>query len=163
MKKRNLSYYVFLVFCLSIVFSSESINAQSDKSNTNENKINDYEITIFVEEMPRFPGCEDKNSLKEKEDCAKTKMLEYIYRNLIYPPKARKRRTEGQTVLQFVVKKDGSIDQVRVIRDIGDGCGDAVKKIIESMNHMKERWVPGKKDGKNVHSLCTIPVKFSLQ
>jgi periplasmic protein TonB len=116
-----------------------------------------------VEEMPRFPGCEDKISLKDKENCSKTKMLEYIYRNLIYPPKARRKRTEGQTVLQFVVKKDGTIDQVRVIRDIGDGCGDAVKIIIESMNNMKERWVPGKKDGQNVHVLYTIPVKFSLQ
>ena len=163
MNKRNLNYYVFLVFCLSIVFSSESINAQSDKSNTNENKINDYEITIFVEEMPRFPGCEDKNSLKEKEDCAKGKMLEYVYRNLIYPDTARIKGTQGQTVLRFVVKKDGTIDQVRIVRDIGDGCGEAVKKVIESMNQMQERWIPGKNGGKNVNTQYILPVKFELQ
>ena len=163
MKKRNLYNCVFLILCLSIVFSSESINAQSDKPNTNENKINGYEITKVVEEMPRFPGCEDKKSLKEKEDCSKTKFLEYIFTNLKYPPKARSRRTQGQTVLQFVVKEDGTIDNITIIRDIGDGCGEAVKKVIESMNKMQERWIPGKNVGKNVNALYTIPVKFKLQ
>ncbi|MBK7636381.1 MAG: energy transducer TonB [Saprospiraceae bacterium] len=49
------------------------------------------------------------------------------YRNPTYPTKARK-RTQGQTVLQFVVTDEGRIDHVNIVRDIGDGCGDAVKK-----------------------------------
>lgn len=121
------------------------------------------EIFKVVEQMPRFPGCEDKGTEKEKEDCAKTKMLEYIYSNLKYPAIARENGVEGQVVLQFVVDKDGSITDTKIVRDIGAGCGEAASKVVDGMNNMGKKWLPGKQRGRPVRVLYTLPVKFKLE
>jgi periplasmic protein TonB len=121
------------------------------------------EIFKVVEQMPRFPGCEDKGTDKEKDDCAKGKMLEYIYKNLKYPAIARENGVEGQAVLQFVVDKDGSITDVKIARDPGAGCGAAAESVILSMNNMGKKWTPGKQRGRAVKVLYTLPVKFKLE
>ena len=123
----------------------------------------DDEIFKVVEQMPRFPGCEDKGTDKEKDDCAKGKMLEYIYKNLKYPAIARENGVEGQVVLQFVVDKDGSIADAKIVRDIGAGCGAAAESVVVSMNNMGKKWIPGKQRGRPVRVLYTLPVKFKLE
>jgi TonB family protein len=130
---------------------------------TKASKKDKGEIFRVAEQMPRFPGCEDQPAGHERDDCAKTKMLEYIYQNLKYPQEARKNNVEGQVVLQFVVEKDGRLNDIKVVRDIGAGCGIAASQVIESMNAMKSRWIPGKQSGKNVSVLYTLPVKFKLE
>ena len=114
--------------------------------------------------MPRFPGCEnDGGSNKEKEECAKLKMLEYIYKNLRYPAIARENGVEGTVVIQFVVDQEGKVDEVNIVRDIGAGCGEAAAKIVNDMNNLPERWTPGKQRGRPVKVLYTLPVKFQLE
>lgn len=120
------------------------------------------EIYKVVEKMPKFPGCENKKYEKEKEDCARVKMLEYIYSHLIYPEEASIKEIEGQVVLQFIVEADGSITDIRVVRDIGFGCGQAAVDVVESWNHMPERWIPGIQRGEAVRVIYTLPVKFKL-
>jgi protein TonB len=119
------------------------------------------EIFKVVEQMPRFPGCEDQGP--EKEECAKTKMLQYIYENLKYPAIAKENGVEGMAVLQFVVTETGKVDDVKIVRDIGAGCGDAGKKVVEAMNNLPERWTPGKQSGRPVKVLYTLPIKFKLE
>jgi len=121
------------------------------------------DIFKVVEQMPRFPGCEDKKYEKEKEDCARSKMMEYIYEHLIYPEEASKKGIEGQVVLQFIVETDGSITDIRVVRDIGFGCGQAAVDVVESWNQMGEKWRPGHQRGRPVVVLYTLPVKFKLE
>ncbi|MFZ1750247.1 MAG: energy transducer TonB [Saprospiraceae bacterium] len=119
-------------------------------------------IYKVVEQMPRFPGCEHLNSDKERDECAKQKMLDYIYKNLVYPPEAKNKNTQGQVVLQFIIEKDGTITHINIRRDIGDGCGKAAVDVIETMNHMSEKWVSGEQRGRPVRVLYTLPVKFRL-
>jgi len=121
------------------------------------------DVYKVVEEMPRFPGCEVKNNVAEKEDCCKKKMLEYIYKNLQYPMEARKAGLEGQCVAQFIVTTDGSVENIKIVRDIGGGCGEAVRNVILSMNNMPEKWISGKQRGKPVKVMYTLPVKFKLE
>jgi protein TonB len=122
------------------------------------------EIFKVVEQMPRFPGCEDMAGTDaEKEACAKQKMLEYIYKNLKYPAIARENGVEGQVVIQFVVDKDGSITETKVVRDIGAGCGAAAEAVVLGMNNMGKKWTPGKQRGRPVKVLYTLPVKFKLE
>jgi TonB family protein len=116
-------------------------------------------IFKVVEEMPRFPGCEeDQFSLNEKENCAKGKLFQFIYENIKYPSEAKKANIEGMTVVQFVVEKDGTISNGKIIRDIGGGCGDESLKAIQSM----PKWVPGRQRGNTVRVQYTLPVKFKL-
>jgi protein TonB len=120
------------------------------------------EIFKVVEQMPRFPGCENKPTEAEKSECAKAKLLEYIYSNLKYPIIAMENGIEGQVVLQFVVEADGSIKDIKIVRDIGGSCGEAAENVIKGMNKMDQRWTPGKQRGRPVRVLYTLPVKFVI-
>jgi len=120
------------------------------------------EIFSLVEEMPRFPGCEDKESKREKKECSIEKLYQYVYDNLEYPELALKDSIEGKVTVRFEVKKDGSISNIKILRDIGYGCGDAAKKVIESMNQNDIKWIPGKQGGREVNVWYTMQVFFKL-
>jgi len=118
------------------------------------------EIFKVVEQMPRFPGCEDSGGTKEEiAKCAEDKMLQFIYKNLKYPAIARENGVDGMVVLQFVVDKSGNVTDAKVVRDIGAGCGDAAMKVVKQM----PQWVPGKQRGRAVKVLYTLPVRFKLE
>ena len=122
------------------------------------------EIFKVVEQQPRFPGCEDMSGTnKEKEECAKQKMLEFIYKNIKYPAIARENGVEGMCVVRFVVEKDGSVAAAEVVRDIGAGCGDESLRIVNMMNQMPQKWTPGKQRGKSVRVQYNLPVRFKLE
>ncbi len=121
------------------------------------------EIFKIVEQMPRFPGCEEEKTENERDKCAKIKMMEYIERHLKYPEEAKIKKIQGQVVVQFVIEKDGSISEIKVARDIGFGCGQAAVDVVESWNEMAEKWRPGHQRGRPVVVLYTLPVKFKLE
>lgn len=120
------------------------------------------EIFQIVEQMPRFPGCEDIRKKAEKEQCATKKLYEFIYSKLNYPAIARENGIEGKVTLRFAINKKGKVSQVKILRDIGGGCGDAAAKVIKSMNNMSKKWVPGKQGGRKVSVWYTLPVVFKL-
>ena len=122
------------------------------------------EIYKVVEDMPRFPGCEEIIGGKEKvKKCAEDKLVDYIYSNLIYPVKAKENRIEGKCYLQFIVTENGDIEDVEIVRDIGYGCGEAAKAVVENMRNLPQKWVPGKQRAVPVNVLFTLPIKFSLE
>lgn len=121
------------------------------------------EIFKVVEEMPRFPGCEDKGTMAEKKQCADKKMLEFIYKNIKYPAIARENGVEGTCVVQFVVEKDGSIADAKVVRDIGAQCGQEALRVVNLMNEKGLKWTPGKQRGRAVKVQFNLPVKFRLE
>lgn len=123
----------------------------------------DDQVYSHAAEMPRFPGCEDKDiKTIEKYVCANNRLNNYIHNRLRYPKIALNNRVEGTVTAQFVVRKDGLLEDIVILNDIGYGCGRTVLGIIESMNHMDERWVPGKNGGKAVKVRVAIPVEFRL-
>ena len=122
------------------------------------------EIFKVVEEMPRFPGCEDMSaSTAEKKACADKKMLEFIYSHIKYPAIARDNGIEGTVIVQFVVDKDGRVSESQVLRDVGGGCGAEAQRIVKLMNEMPEKWTPGKQRGIPVRVMFTLPVRFKLE
>jgi TonB family protein len=121
------------------------------------------EVFKVVEEMPRFPGCEDQGlSGEELQKCANQKLLQYIYTNLKYPKEAREAGIQGRVVAEFIITKEGFIESVNILRSIGGGADEEVVRVIGSMNEMEERWIPGKQRGKKVNVAFTIPVSFKL-
>ena len=65
-------------------------------------------------------------------------------------------------MVQFVIEKNGSISNVKIVREIGAGCGEEVKRIVETMNDMPEKWTPGIQRGKPLRVQFNLPVKFRL-
>ncbi len=115
-----------------------------------------------VDRMPRFPGCEDVKEEKKRHSCADKKMLEYVYSSINYPPEARKNKIEGTVVISFMVKKDGTLGSINILRDIGSGCGAEAKRVVESMNTNGLVWLPGASNGQAVGVQFNLPVKFKL-
>ena len=88
--------------------------------------------------------------------------MEYIFSNLKYPKTAIEKGLEGNVIVRFVVNKKGRISEIEILKDPGEGCGKAVKDLVESMNKMPQKWIPGKLKGKKVNVTYTLPVMFKL-
>jgi len=120
----------------------------------------DDDVFTIIQEMPRFPGCEDvEGSIEEKKYCSERKMLEFISRNIIYPTVARENGIEGMVVVSFVVETDGSISDPKVIRHVSGGCSDETLRIVNAM----PKWIPGKHEGELVRVQFNLPVRFKLE
>lgn len=115
------------------------------------------EVFKNVEEMPRFPGCEDM-AAAERNQCAQTKLMEFIFNNIKYPAEAKEKGIEGTVYVKFIVEKDGTIADAEIARNVEGGCGEEVLRLVYTM----PKWVPGKKDGKAVRTEFALPVKFKL-
>jgi len=121
------------------------------------------EVFQVVEQMPRFPGCEELAGTEEEiQKCSNGQMLKYIFDRLKYPEGARKKGIQGTVIAEFVVDANGGVRDARILQDIGEGCGDAVLGLINGMNDMPSKWMPGMQQGKKVSVKYTLPVKFKL-
>lgn len=103
-------------------------------------------IFTVVEQQASFPG-------------GPTKLYEYLAKNIKYPQQARETGTQGRVYLTFVVERDGSITDIKILRDIGSGCGEEAIRVVKSM----PKWQPAKQRGKVVRQQFNLPVNFSLQ
>lgn len=122
------------------------------------------EIFDIVEQMPRFPGCEQLGlSAEELQLCSDRHLLEFISRHLRFTPLARQNRIEGIAVISFVVNREGRIEDPEIIRDPGGGLGQQALRVVKMMNEMDERWVPGQQAGRKVNVRFNLPVRFTLE
>ncbi len=85
-------------------------------------------------------------------------LVMFVCMNVDYPEQARKANVEGTVYASFCIDRDGSVSNIKILKDIGYGCGDAVVKMLKSM----PRWKPARVRGKNVRSEFTLPITFSL-
>ena len=117
-----------------------------------------------VDEMPRFPGCELlEGTEKSKRECADEKLIKYINKNLKYPREAKINKIEGRVYVQFIIEKDGTVSNTKILRDIGAGCGAEALRIVDKMNQLYERWIPGMEKGETVRVQYTMPFTFKLE
>lgn len=131
-------------------------------TSNNQDTIEWNKNDITVDEMPRFPGCEeiDDNSVERKK-CADNKLLQYIYGNLVYPVEALEERVEGRVIASFYVNPDGSLSNATIKKDNGSYTAGAALDVLDKMN--KElRWIPGKTKDETIPVLFTIPIVFKL-
>ncbi len=120
------------------------------------------DILIFVEEMPMFPGCDGLSNYQERKQCSDKKMLEFIYKNVKYPSLARENGVEGTVVISFVIEKDGSISNIKTLRDVGAGCSEAAQSVVEKMQNLPQKWVAGRQGNEKVRVQFNLPIKFKL-
>ena len=108
--------------------------------------VEDNNVYSVVESSPSFPG-------------GNAAMRQWMSQNLKYPPVAQENGIQGTVTVQFVVEKNGSISNVKVIRGKDPSLDREAVRVVSSM----PRWTPGKQNGNPVRVSYTVPVKFALQ
>lgn len=106
----------------------------------------DDQTFSVVEQMPEYPG-------------GMRAGLEFMARNLRYPTKAREAGKQGRVIVQFVVRKDGSLSDFKVLRPVDPWLDAEAIRVISTM----PKWKPGIQDGKPVSVRFTLPVTFMLE
>ena len=125
--------------------------------------INGEPVYKIADENPRFPGCGTAKEYNAKlKNCGDEKMLQFIYKNINYPKAARAQGIEGTVVVRFIVKKDGSLSDEKILRNIGGGTGEEALRVVNLMKEKNIRWVPGIIDGQPVNFNFNLPIKFRL-
>ena len=98
-----------------------------------------------VEQMPEFPG-------------GAAGMMKFIAENVKYPEEAYSKGIEGRVLVQFIIEKDGSVTNVKVIKKVNDAIDAEAVRVVKAM----PKWKPGKQNGREVRVKYTIPVIFRL-
>lgn len=110
-----------------------------------EEEIEEDVIFTVVEDQPSFPGGEEAR-------------IRYLQENLRYPQMAREAGIQGTVFVTFVVERDGSVTDVRVLRGIGGGCDEEAVRVVRNM----PRWEPGRQRGQPVRVQFNMPIRFVL-
>ncbi|WP_421871293.1 energy transducer TonB [Marinoscillum sp.] len=84
---------------------------------------------------------------------------QYVADNMNYPEAARRLNISGMVFVQFVVEKDGSITDVKVVKGIGAGCDEEAMRVVSEA----PAWKPGKQRGMAVRVYRTVPIRFILK
>ncbi|HEY0030691.1 MAG TPA: TonB family protein [Bacteroidia bacterium] len=86
-------------------------------------------------------------------------MAQFIADNLKYPRVAIENGTTGVVYVTFVVEKDGSVTDVKLLKGIGDGCEQEAMRVVRNF----PKWEPGVTKGENQRVQCNLPVHFRIK
>jgi periplasmic protein TonB len=103
-------------------------------------------IYTYVQEPPVFPG----GDLARKS---------FIQHNIIYPQLAKQNKIQGIVYVSFIVEKNGTITNIKIMQGIGAGCDDEALRVVRLM----PRWKAGKRQGHEVRVQIIMPLNFILQ
>ena len=125
------------ICCLTTVLAQKTVVSQKDQK---EDPFN------VVEDMPAFPGGMEA-------------MSQFISSNIKYPADAKKQKVDGRVLVNFVVEKDGSITEVKVIKPAFPSLDAEAIRVVKAM----PKWKPGYQNGQAVRVQFTMPINFSLK
>ena len=98
-----------------------------------------------VEQMPEYPG-----GMQE--------LFGYLAKNIHYPKDAEDQQIQGRVIATFVVMKDGTISNTKVVKSVSPSLDEEALRVINSMPN----WIPGRQSGQAVNVKYTIPISFRL-
>ena len=144
---------VIMPVLAALLVASPKVTAQEQTAAENDLKVSmsfpaEEKDSVYnqPEVMPEFPGGMEA-------------MMKYLSENLKYPEQAKEKKTQGRVLVSFVVEKNGSISDVKVVKGIGNGCDEEAVRVIKAM----PKWKPGMQNGKKVRVSFAIPISFKLQ
>ena len=113
-----------------------------------DEKPKEEETKVFdvVEQMPSFPGGD-------------AELMKFLHDHMKYPAVAEENGIQGRVICTFVVERDGSITDVKVIKSVDPSLDKEAIRVLKSM----PKWIPGKQNGSAVRVKYTVPVTFRLQ
>lgn len=112
-----------------------------EKKPVEENK-----VFTAVEQMPQFPGGD-------------AELYKWISSHIKYPTMAAENNIQGRVTVRFVVKEDGSIGRVEVLRGKDPDLDKEAQRVVKTL----PKFIPGKMNGRAVQVWYTLPINFKLQ
>lgn len=129
---------------MSNMAKAANTTTNSISTNNMQTKQSDTETFRVVEVMPQFKG-------------GNKALMEYLMMNVKYPESAAKAKQQGRAVVGFVVRKDGTVSDVYIVKSTGyDVLDNEAMRVVKSM----PAWEPGKQKGKPVDVKYFVPITF---
>lgn len=129
----------FLAMLLMIVVFTSNVNAQEKKSDNSD------VVYTVVDKEAEYPGGIEA-------------MNRFLAQNIIYPTLAKQKNIQGKVLISFIIEKNGSISNIKVIKDIGEGCGEEGMRIVKLM----PKWKPAQQKSEPVRQQFVLPISFQL-
>ena len=130
-----------IIFIIALCCICTAVKAQ----NTDKDDDDEYACILYYEPFPEFPGGTDS-------------LMTFLARNIHYPEKAVKARIEGRCFVEFVIDKDGSVVDPKVIKSLSPECDEEAIRAVKLM----PKWKPGIHHDEPVRVKYTIPIMFKL-
>lgn len=143
----HIKYALFAIPAFALLLAG-NISCSSEASKKDEVKENatTEETFMVVEQMPEFPG-----GIQE--------LMSFLRKNIKYPASAMAKNVQGRVIVQFVVEKDGTPTEFKVIRSVNPDLDAEALRVMKEM----PKWKPGMQRGQVVRVKYTVPVTFRLQ
>lgn len=103
-------------------------------------------LAALAADTPQYPGGEEA-------------MNAFIAENLQYPAAAKANGIEGVVQVSFLVKADGSIGSIKIVRMIDPDLEQEAIRLVKTM----PKWTPADKNGTPVDANATVTIPFSLE
>ncbi|QOG04060.1 energy transducer TonB [Flavobacterium sp. MDT1-60] len=140
--------FLFLIFiCFAQNISSQTEDVKITPENVNNykgvviNEENQVYNTAGLEVKPEFPGGKEAFDRYIKDN----------YKNPENP------QIKGRVYMTFIIEKDGSLSDIKVLRDIGHGTGAEAIRVLK----MSPKWIPGKQNNNVVRTFFSIPISVN--
>ncbi len=144
-----LLFVVSALILLVIVIAPARANAQDKRektTQTHKDTTTDDKIYEVCEQMPIFEG----------GDAA---LMKYLTDSVKYPELAKKHGVQGRVVIGFIVEKDGSLTDVKVLRHVDIALDAEALRVVKGM----PKWIPGRQNKQRVRVKYNVPVSFRLE
>lgn len=132
-------------FTLPVSFKLNN-NTPKQAAEVKQPEVTGDEIFQVVEDQPEFPGGMEA-------------LMKHLSKEIKYPKEAQDKGTQGRVIVQFVVRKDGSITDAKVMKPVDPLLDAEALRVVSEMPN----WIPGKQRGEAVNVRFTLPVMFKLQ
>jgi protein TonB len=137
--------FIIFLFLFNPLFAEANANPRTNANHLDTIKVDDEPVYLAVENQPEFPGGEEA-------------LVRFISMNVKYPPFARENKIEGKVYVSFIIEKDGSVTNIKVLRGVGKSCDEEAKRVVS----LFPNFIPGKQNGRAVRVQYFVPINFKL-
>lgn len=118
---------------------------QATVAKVDESTVDGEEVFQVVENLPEYPG-------------GMNELMKFLQQEVKYPKEAQEKGLQGRVIVQFIVKKDGSIIEPKVVKPVDPLLDAEAVRVVSTM----PKWNPGKQRGQAVNVRFTLPISFRL-
>lgn len=145
--KTNYSVKILALFSFALMcsFTKKEFSVSPLQTYLNVDSVKENTIYTRVQVLPQFPG-------------GLSASIKFFDQTIRYPKQARKNREEGRVYVGFVVEKDGSLTNFKIIRPLSDELNEEALRVLK----LSPKWEPGTQNGKPVRVSYSLPISFKL-